>query len=378
MQFKSIYGQQEIKQRLRQLVAENRLPHALMLHGPDGTGKRQLAIALLQYLACTNRAEEDACGQCPSCLKFEKLVHPDLHLVFPVLKPAKWSLSANPTSDDFVGKWREALSEHPYFSEQQWYEVLAADNKQGLIYRDESLQIIRKLGSRPYESEYRMMLIWLPEKMHPSAANKLLKIIEEPPPKTHILMVSRHTEEILPTILSRTQLMHVPPHPQAIIREAILARGEHNDRLVEDAVKRANGNFNTALQTLEQDASELDYFQRFTSLMRLCYSRAIIDIDNWVNDVANLGRVKQKQLLDYSLRLLRENFMMHMDEPALNYLSSMEADFSKKFSPFIHERNVFILAEEFQEAANHIEANGYSRVVFMDLAIKVIRALIIE
>jgi len=373
MLFKEIIGQQELKQKLLGLVRDDRTPHALMLFGPPGTGKLPLAVAMAQYLACNDRQDADSCGKCPSCVKFGKLVHPDLHFVMPVLKTG--SSTAPPISDDYAEVWRETLLADFYVTENQWYEALGAENKQGIINVKESESIIRKLGFKPYESDYRMMVIWLPEKMNQPAANKLLKLIEEPPPLTLILMISEHTDRILPTILSRTQLLHVPPLSDSMIREGLMQQGHSDQQLIEDAVSRSNGNFCTAQQTLQQDETEMNLFELFTKLMRLCYARDIFALNQWVESVSTLGRERQKQLVDYSLRLLRENFMLHLENTQLNYMSRKEAEFSSKFSPFIHEGNIHGLAEGFTLAGNHIEANGNPRIILMDLAIGIIKLL---
>jgi DNA polymerase-3 subunit delta' len=373
MLFKEIIGQKEVKDKLLKLVRDDRTPHALMLFGPAGSGKLSLAVAMAQYLSCRERLEDDSCGSCPSCIKFRKLVHPDLHFVVPVMKTG--NMTAPPVSDDYAGLWRDTLQREPYLTENRWYESLGAENKQGIINVKESENIIRKLGFKPYESDYRMVIIWLPEKMNQPAANKLLKLIEEPPEKTLILMVSEHTDRILPTILSRTQLLHVPPLKADDIRTGLLQMEEADPQLVEDAVRKANGNMGTALQTLQQDEMESRHFDLFTEFMRLCYARDIIKINDWVEKVAAIGRERQKQLIDYSLRLLRENFILHLEHDSLNYLSAKESEFSRKFSPFIHEDNVFALAEDFTLAGNHIEANGNPRIILMDLSIGVIRRL---
>jgi DNA polymerase-3 subunit delta' len=371
MLFKEIIGQGEVKKKLLSMIRDDRTPHALMLFGPSGTGKLALALATAQYLACGDRQREDSCGMCPSCLKFGKLIHPDLHFVVPVLKAG--SVTGPPLSDDFIETWRGAFLSDFYITENQWYEAIGAENKQGIINVKESESIIRKLGFKPYESEYRMMIIWLPEKMNHPAANKLLKLIEEPPGKTLILLVSEHTDRILPTILSRTQLLHVPPLSDAEIREGLMQEGSNDPQLLEDAVSKANGNFSMALQTLRQDENDLQNFELFTALMRLCYARKIIEINAWVDQVAGMGRERQKHLIDYSLRLLRENFMLHMDNSSLNYMSHREKEFAVKFSPFIHQGNVFALVDAFGSAGNHIEANGNPRIILMDLSIHVIR-----
>ncbi len=373
MLFREIIGQQEVKSRLRNLVNEDRVPHALMLFGPPGTGKRSLAVAMAQYLACADRQEHDSCGVCASCVKFSKLVHPDFHQVVPVLTTPK--VPSKPITENYLQEWRKAFLENPYLSESQWYEAVGAENKQGIINVNESESIIKKLGFKPYESDYRLMMIWLPERMNGPSANKLLKLLEEPPGKTVIMMVSESTERILPTILSRTQLLHVPPIEENLLREGLMNIKGGDPDMLEDAVRRGNGNFNLALTTLRKDEQEHYFFEQFTRLMRLAYSRSIIEINTWVEGIAGSGRERQKQLLDYSLRLLRENFMLHMKQPALNYMSRKEADFSGKFSPFIHEGNIHGLVESFSLAGNHIESNGNPRIVFMDLSIKVIRLL---
>lgn len=373
MLFGEIIGQREVKKRLLNMVRENRTPHALMLFGPGGTGKLALAVAMAQYLACGNRGTEDSCGICPSCLKFAKLVHPDLHFVVPVLKAGK--VTGPPVSDDFIETWRKTLLSDNYVTESLWYDAMGAENKQGIINVKESESIIRKLSFKPYESDYRMIVIWLPEKMNLPAANKLLKLIEEPPDLTLILMVSEHTDRIIPTILSRTQLLHVPPLSDEEIREGLRQEGTVDPQAIEDAANRANGSFSQALSTLRQDENVSVNFELFTQLMRLSYARNIIELNTWVDQVAALGRERQKQLIDYSLHLLRENFILRMEQKSLNYMSGKERDFASKFSPFIHPGNIFQLVEEFGLAGNHIEANGNPRIILMDLSIRVIRLL---
>ncbi len=373
MLFKEIVGQQEVKNKLVNVVQEGRVSHAQLFFGPPGTGKLALAIALAQYMTCTERDGMDSCGHCPSCLKFRKLIHPDVHFVFPVMTTQQ--VPAHPVSDMFMETWRESVLKNPYQSENQWYEAIGAENKQGFISKNESKQVIRKLSMKPYEAEYTILVIWLPEKMNHYAANSLLKLIEEPPVKTLFLLVSENTDQILPTILSRTGLFYVPPLGKEEIRNGLTRSNQHDPALIEDAVSKSNGNFSLALKEVENDERDLYNFNQFTGIMRLCYSRKIIEITEWVDQVAGIGRERQKQLLTYSVRLLRENFILHIRREDLTYLSKKESEFSGKFSRFIHEGNIFGLTEAFTEAEKHIEANGNARIILLDLAIHVIRLL---
>ena len=370
MQFKDIINQEEIKRSLIRTVADQRISHAMMFFGPSGSGKLGLAIAFAQFVCCTGRLADDSCGSCPSCIKIKKLAHPDLHFIYPVMTTAK--ITKDPVSDHFIDLWRSAVTVNPYISENQWYDTIGAENKQGYISRNESNEIIRKLGLKSYESEYKVVIVWLPEKMNQSAANSLLKLIEEPPPKTVFLMVSEDTGQILPTILSRTQLIRVPPLHGKSIREALKSREDVNPDLLDDAVRKANGDFGVALGVLEKDEQELQYFDLFTTLMRHSFQRKIGEISDLIEEIASLGREKQKQFLTYALRLIRENFMINLDREELSYLSEKESEFSKKFSPFIHTGNVFEMVDQLTLAHNHIEANGNPRIIFMDLAIRII------
>jgi len=288
------------------------------------------------------------------------------------------NMQSAPISDDYAETWRAAFLADHYLTEGQWYEALGAENKQGMINVRESETIMRKLSFKPYESDYRMVVIWLPEKMNQPAANKLLKLIEEPPEKTLILMATEQTDRILPTILSRTQLIHVPPVAATDLRDGIMKLEVQDPQLVDDVVKRAHGNVSIAFRMLRQDEAEQQNFELFTELMRLCYSRDIIRVNDWVERVAVMGRERQKQLADYSLRMLRENFILGFKQEGLTYMSAKESEFSEKFSPFIHEGNVYTLADAFTEAGNHIEANGNPRIILMDLSIRIIRLLMLK
>ncbi len=382
MLFSQIIGQQEVKDRFIRSVSEGRIPHAQLLYGLEGVGKLPLAIAYAQYICCEHRGAHDACGVCPSCVKYNKLAHPDLHFVFPVIKPAgKQSV----VCDDFIGEFRKLVLEKTYFSVDEWYARISGDAKQGMIYTNESEEIVRKLSMKTYEAEYKVMIVWLPEKLHESAANKLLKILEEPYEKTLFLLVSNAPDAIITTILSRTQRIHVPGLADAEVAQALLDR---HARLTEteaaDAARIAEGSYLRAEMILEEGNESRVNFDRFVSIMRLAWQvgnrkdhASLKTLRKWADDMAasTVGRERQKKFLQYAQRMVRENFIYNLHQADLNYMTSYESDFSTRFSPFINERNVEQLVAEFALAERHIEQNVNAKMVFFDLVLKIIMLL---
>lgn len=383
MLFSEVIGQQEIKKRFIRSVTEQRIPHAQLLRGPEGIGKLALAIAYAQYICCENRSETDSCGVCPSCVKYKKMAHPDLHFVFPIIKPPSKS---SVVCDDFIADFRAMVLEKRYFGLNDWYAKISGDAKQGLIYSNESEEIIRKLSLKTYEAEYKIMIIWLPEKMHDTCANKLLKILEEPPEKTVFLLVSNEPDQMISTILSRTQHIHVPRLSENEIVRALLRNNELEIK-PEDAnyaAHIANGSYLNALSILSEGDEDKQNFDRFVLIMRLAWQvgnkkdhASLKTLRKWSDDMAlpSLGRERQKNFLSYAQRMTRENFIRNMQQPELNYLTSTEAEFSQRFSPFINERNVEDLMTEFELAERQIEQNVNAKMVFFDLVLKVIMLL---
>ncbi|ODT55956.1 MAG: DNA polymerase III subunit delta [Paludibacter sp. 47-17] len=383
MLFSHIIGQQAAKDRLIRTVAEQRIPHAQLFRGPEGIGKLALAIAYAQYICCENRSAADSCGKCPSCVKFAKLAHPDLHLVFPVIKPANKS---SVVCDDFVADFREQVLATPYFGVDEWYARISDDAKQGMIYANESQEIIRKLSLKTYESEYKVMIIWLPEKMNNQCSNKLLKILEEPPAKTVFLLVSNHPDEIITTILSRTQHINIPRLETGEIVTALLTRPgmeiTQHDAL--NTARIANGSFLAALNLLKEGDEKKQNFDRFVTVMRLAWKvgnqkdhGSLKTLKRWSDEMAasSVGRERQKGFLAYSQHLIRENFIYNLRNEDLNYLNTGEMAFSRNFSPYINEKNVEALVEEFSLAERHIEQNVNAKMVFFDLMLKIILLL---
>ncbi len=383
MLFSEIIGQNDIKKRLIRTVTEQRIPHAQLFRGDEGVGKLALAIAYAQYICCENRTETDSCGVCPSCVKYRKMAHPDLHFVFPVIKPAGKS---SVVCDDFIAEFRKIVLENKYFSVNEWYAEISGDAKQGMIYGNESEEILRKLSLKTYESEYKVMIIWLPEKMNNTCSNKLLKILEEPPEKTVFLLVSNESDQIITTILSRTQHIHIPRLTDSDIVVTLLNDDELEISQAEalSIARISNGSYLNALSALnEGDETKLN-FERFTLIMRSAWKvgnnkehSALKTLRKWADDMASsaIGRERQKNFLNYAQHMTRENFIRNIQQPELNYLTPDEADFSLRFSPFINERNVEDLMSEFALAERQIEQNVNAKMVFFDLTLKIIMLL---
>lgn len=377
MQFRDIIGQEEVKQQLRQAVRDGRIPHAQLFTGISGVGKLPLALAYAQYIACPNRTDEDSCGTCPTCLQYQKLQHPDLHFVFPIVKG-----DAGDVCDDFMDKFRLMILSQPYFDIDDWYRYLGVETKQGMIYEKESGEILRKLSLKSFGDGYKVMIIWLPEKMHVACANKLLKLLEEPPMKTVFLLISEQPELLLTTIVSRTQEVRVPRLTEAEIAEVLLR--DHSDvspSLAADIAHMSSGSYLTALKVVDENEGNSQNFNDFVALMRNAWLvgqkkdySALLQLRKWSLDMAdsNLGREKQKAFLQYAQRQLRENYIYNFHCADMNYQTEAERNFSSKFAPFIHENNVERMMDELSKAEQQIAQNGNAKIIFFDLCLQMI------
>jgi DNA polymerase III subunit delta' len=374
MFFKDVIGQEEIKKKLIQTVQDGRISHAQLFAGPEGSGSLAMALAYAQFISCTDKRESDSCGVCPSCNKYLKLIHPDLHFVFPV-NTTEAVTKKEPVSDDFIFKWREMLLEDPYPTLFGWYDQIGIENKQGIINVRESAEIIRKLNLKTFESDYKIMIIWLPEKMNLASANKLLKILEEPYENTVFMLVTESPGQIIPTILSRTQILKIPAIEPGPMSDALKKMFDMADGEIQDAVRLSEGNYNKAVEYIQKSEETEVNFERFGSIMRLAYSRNIKGILDWIDQMSTLGREKQKNFLVYSIRMIRENYMMNMGNVELVRMSAKEKEFASKFSAFIHHNNASLIAEEFNKACIHIEANAYDKIVFLDMAMRLIKLI---
>ncbi len=369
MFFKNIVGQQEAKERFLLEVKEGRIPHAQLICGPEGVGTLPLAIAYARYICCTNRGETDACGECPSCVKFNKLVHPDLHFVYPVVKKKS---GKDVVSDDYISEWRSFVISNPYFGLNHWLDEMGAENAQALIYAKESDEIVRKLSLKSSEGGYKIMIIWLPEKMHPVCANKLLKLLEEPPAQTVFLLVSETPELILPTILSRTQRFNIRKLNETDIAETLQQKYGLQQQDAESVARLSNGNFIQAMETIHLSEDNKLFFDLFINLMRLSYQRKLREMKLWSEQVAAMGRERQKNFLKYCQRMIRENFIYNFRERDLIYMNNEEKNFSARFAPFVNERNVMGIMHELSEAQAHVEQNVNPKMIFFDFSLKMI------
>lgn len=368
MQFKDVIGQGEIKQRLLQAVEEDRIPHALLLVGPQGNGKLALAMAFAQYLNCSDRQNDDSCGVCSSCRKYSKLIHPDLQFTFPVIKTASID---KPTSGDYMTKWRNYFSENPYPRYEKWMQIIADENKQGAIYVDEARDLIHKLNQKSYEAEYKVSIIWLPEAMNLSCANKILKILEEPPVNTMFILISEAEEKLLTTIRSRCQVIRVPKIADKDLQSHLAGMALSEERNPATIARLSRGNWLSALEIIQNDEERAFNYRQFTLMMRNGYGRKLAEILTWSDEMGGIGRVKQMSYLKYCGEFLRENFLLNLREPELVYMDEKENEFSQKFSPFINEKNVIYLFREFDKTYRDISMNGNAKLIFIDLGLKV-------
>lgn len=372
MLFKDVYGQDAVKQLLISSVKEGRISHAQLFCGPKGTGKLALALAYAQYICCENRGENDSCGVCPSCVKYQKLIHPDLHFVFPIVK----SDSKAAYCSDFMDQWRELVTESPYFDFDKWMSTFKSDKGQGMIYVTESEVIIHKLSQKAYESEYKVMIIWLPERMNEVCANKILKILEEPSGKTLFLLVTEDSEKLLSTIISRTQRVLVPRIDEESMRRAVAERFCVQEPQLSDVVRIANGDLTMAESIISSTDEDKEFFELFCMVMRAAYARKLFEIKAWAETMAKgMNRKRQVSFLAYAQRMIRENFIMNVQREDLNYMTSYENSFSVRFSPFVNEHNIWGLLSELELAERHIEQNVQAKLVFFDLALKLIMLL---
>ena len=367
--FEQVIGQREAQQRLLQLLQEGRLPHAMMLCGPAGCGKLALAVDFAKVLLSGDSKNTEN-------PMLRKLEHPDLHFTYPTIKLPSMGADHKPVSDDFAKEWHELIMAGPYFTMNEWLEQMGGENQQAIITAGESDDLIRKLSLKSSQGGYKVSIVWLPERMNIECANKILKLLEEPPSQTVFLMVCEEPDRLLETIRSRVQRIDIKKIADDDILQALMEqRG-----LAEDVAKRitrmANGNWLKALEMLTADSENELFLDLFQSLMRLAYQRKVKDLKAWSERMATMGRERQKHFLEYSLRLVRENFVYNLQREELCYMTQREEDFARNFARFINEANILPVTDLANLAIRDIGQNANAKIVFFDFALQMIVLLI--
>ena len=367
MAFEQVIGQREVQQRLTQMVSEGRLPHAIMLCGPQGCGKKALAIGFAQMLLARTANDE---------AMLRKLEHPDLHFTYPTIKLPSMGSDHKPVSDDFAKEWHELVMGGLYFTMTEWLEQMGGENQQAIITAGESDELVRKLSLKSSQGGYKISLVWLPERMNTECANKILKLLEEPPSQTVFIMVSEEPDRLLETIRSRVQRIDVKRIADDDVRKALVEKRGLTEDMAQRITRMANGNWLKALQMLSADSENELFLDMFQSLMRLAYQRKVKDLKTWSERMAAMGRERQKRFLEYFLRLVRENFMYNFQQPDLCYMTQREEDFARNFARFINEANVLPITDLANVAIRDIGQNANAKIVFFDFALQMIVLLI--
>lgn len=366
MKFSDIIGNEKAIDQLRRMVDNDQIAHAILLHGNPGVPKLALALAMSQYIHCTNRHDGDSCGECPSCLQHQSMNHADTFFSYPIIKK-----SDTPISEDFAAEWKKYLAEGVVAEDyQRWLALLGNTNSQPIIYQSESDNIIRKMSMSAYTSKYKVLVMWQADKMNPQCSNKLLKLIEEPEPDSIFILTTDHAAAILPTIYSRTQRIELrKPSTEQIAAHLEAVHGlDHTEAMA--MAGPADGNVVQALRNMEQGSETHDFHQRFVELMRKAYMRDIAGLKEWSEDIAAYKREKSQRFLNYAARMVRENYIYNLHLPQLNYETEEESQFSKNFARFINEKNVERLNNLFSDAARDIHGNANAKIVLFDVALQ--------
>lgn len=375
MLFEQVIGQRETQERLLQMVREERLPHALMLCGPAGYGKLALAIGFAKLLLSGKPGSQIDVVQAESPM-LQKLEHPDLHFTYPTIKLPSMGSDHKPVSDDFAREWHELVMAGPYFTMAQWLEQMGGENQQAIITAGESDALARKLSLKSSQGGYKVSLIWLPERMNIECANKLLKLLEEPPQQTVFIMVCQEPERLLETIRSRVQRIDVRRVADEDIRQALIERRGLTDEQATRISRMADGSWSAALEILTNNSENELFLDMFQSLMRLAYQRKVKDLKTWSERIASMGREQQKRFLYYFLRLIRENFMYNFHQQELCYMTQREEDFARNFARFVNEDNILPINELASRANRDIGQNANAKIVFFDMALQMIVLII--
>lgn len=379
MQFSEILGQEHIKSHLTKSANLGRIPHAQLFVGPEGSGTLPMAIAYAQYLICSNQNGENS-GSNEACnLKFQKTSHPDLHFIYPTVSTEE--VKTKPKSIDFITEWRQFLEQNKYGSLFDWYQILGVKNKQGEIRVDDAQEILKLLALKSFEGGYKVMIIWMADKLNIAASNKLLKLLEEPTDRTVFILVSENEEDIIQTIRSRCQVLHFNGLPEKVIADALISNKNMEPKTALKIAHQAQGNYNKALQLLQTD-NESTFFEKwFVDWVRAAFrakgnAAAIQDLIQWSEQIAGLGRETQKKFLEFCIEMFRQALLLNYQAPNLVYMEPQVEKFKlENFAPFVNGNNINDIFKELSDAMYHIERNGNAKIILTDLSIKLTRLI---
>ena len=379
MLFSEILGQDYIKSHLTKSATSGRIPHAQLFVGPEGSGTLAMAIAYSQYVLCGNIDGENNTGNESCNLKFKSISHPDLHFIFPTVTTE--DVKKNPKSLDFMVDWRQFIDENPYGGLFDWYKILGVQNKQGEIRVDDAQEILKALALKSYEGGYKIVIVWMAEKMNISASNKLLKLLEEPPEKTVFILISENEEDIIQTIRSRCQVLHFNGLSEKIIADGLILRENIEASLADKIAHQSQGNYNKALLLLDEESEELPFEEWFVLWVRAAFrakgnAAAIQDLILWSEQIAGLGRETQKKFLNFCIDMFRQALLLNYETPKLVYMEMKVPKFKlENFAPFVNGNNINDIFKELSDAMYHIERNGNAKIILTDLSIKLTRLI---
>ena len=379
MLFSQILGQEYLKNHLTKSASLGRIPHAQLFVGPEGCGTLAMAIAYAQYVLCQNVDGENTNGNESCNLKFNSISHPDLHFIFPTVTTE--DVKTKPKSVDFMADWRQFVAENPYGGLFDWYKILGVQNKQGEIRVDDAQEILKSLSLKSYEGGYKMVIVWMAEKMNVTASNKLLKLLEEPPEKTVFILIAENEEDIIQTILSRCQVLHFGGLSEKVIADNLILKENIEASLADKIAHQSQGNYNKALLLLDEESEELPFEEWFVSWVRAAFrakgnAEAIQDLILWSEQIAGLGRETQKKFLNFCIDMFRQALMLNYETKKLVYMETKVPKFQlENFAPFVNGNNINDIFKELSDAMYHIERNGNAKIILTDLSIKLTRLI---
>ena len=379
MQFSEILGQDHIKNHLIKTASSGRIPHAQLFIGSEGSGTLPTAIAYAQYILCGNSGPDNENGNTSCNLKFQSISHPDLHFIYPTVTTE--DVKTKPKSLDFIQDWRNFIQERPYGGLFDWYKILGVQNKQGEIRVEDAQEVLKSLALKSYEGGYKIMIIWMADKMNIAASNKLLKLLEEPSDKTIFILISENEESIIQTIRSRCQVLHFNGLSEQVIANALVTKENLEPNAALKIAHQAQGNYNKALHLIKNDDDEYPFEQWFVTWVRAAFkakgnAAAIQDLISWSEQIAALGRESQKKFLEFCIEMFRQALLLNYQTPSLVYMEPKVEKFKlENFAPFVNGNNINDIFKELSDAMYHIERNGNAKIILTDLSIKLTRLI---